>query len=109
MYYTNELNYDISGGDYTSPDTQLRGPNIMVTAVLAGITVGDMKLALEQSIDKENWGDVPDSEVVISAGQTSQNWNVVGLIKDAYLRLRLTAGSAVSGTLSDFKVLSHDD
>jgi hypothetical protein len=109
MYHTDNINYDLAGGDFTSNSVQLAGSKIMTSAVLSDIIVSDIKLKLQQSIDGENWGDVPDSEVTIAAGQTSQSWNVIGLVRGSFLRLSGDVGSAVSGTVNDFKILSPND
>ncbi len=109
MYHTENINYDLVAGDYISNSAQLAGSKIMALAVLESIIVNDMKLKLQQSVDDVNWGDVPDSEVTITAGQTSQSWNVIGLVQGARLRLSVDVGSAVSGLIKDFKILSPND
>jgi hypothetical protein len=80
----------------------------MASAIFEDIIVNDIIAYIEQSADNENWGIVPDSSITIKSAQTSAHWNVIGLVRGAYVRLQLFAGSAVSGKLTGFKVLSDD-
>jgi len=49
---------------------------------------------------------IEESQVGIDPGQTSHQWNVVGVVACSFLRLFIDAGSAVSGSITNFKVLT---
>lgn len=101
------LNYDLTDGNYTSEAIQVDGENIIAIALFSGLSNSSATIELEQSVDGENWGTVPDSTKALNADQPSHSYNVIGLVRGAYLRLNLKPATC-TGTLLTLKVLSNE-
>ena len=100
--------YAIAGGDTDFPAMQVKGSQIMVTTELQDLNTSDASLELHQSIDASEWGLIPDSNQVLTAGQTSHHWNVGGLVSGAYVRVSLKKGTATAGTINAIKMLGNE-
>ncbi|MDD4373496.1 MAG: hypothetical protein PHG67_06235 [Bacteroidales bacterium] len=102
-----ELNHDLTDGNYTSEAIQANGHNLIASVLFSNLSNDSATIELEQSVDGENWGTVPDSTKSLNAGQPSHSWNVIGLVRGAFLRINLKPATC-TGTLLTLKVLSNE-
>lgn len=102
-----KLNYDLTDGNYTSEAIQVDGENIIAIVLFSDLSNTSATIELEQSVDGENWGTVPDSTKALDAAQPSHSWNVIGLVRGAFLRINLKPATC-TGTLLTLKVLSNE-
>lgn len=104
---TKTINYNLIGGSYLTEAVQLEGSNIIATLAFSGLSNNTATVELQQSIDGNIWGVVPDSSKNLETAQTSHAWNVIGLVRGAFLRISLKP-STCTGTLLNLKVLSNE-
>ncbi|MDY0200959.1 MAG: hypothetical protein RBR40_08225 [Tenuifilaceae bacterium] len=104
---TLKLDYNLAGGNHTSEALQVQGENIIATVLFNALSNNTATVELEQSVDGSSWGKVPDSTKALDAAQPSHSWNVIGLVKGAFLRINLKPATC-TGTLLTIKVLSNE-
>jgi len=104
---TLKLDYDLAGGNHTSEALQVQGENIIATVLFNALSNNTASVELEQSVDGNNWGKVPDSTKALEAAQTSHSWNVIGLVRGAFLRVNLKPATC-TGTFVTLKILSNE-
>ena len=100
--------YAIATGDTAFAGMQVSGQHNMVTVELQDLAAADCSVELHQSIDANLWGLVPNSNQVLTPGQTSHHWNVSGLVEGSFVRMAMYKGSAAAGTINAIKLLSND-
>lgn len=107
-FKTKNPNYNLSEGDYTSESLQLDGSFATAQAQFTDLTGTGFEATLQQSIDNEVWGDVPNSTKQLSAGAAvAVVWNVPFLPMGSYVRVKVSPRNN-GGYFTTFKLLSNN-
>ena len=92
--------YAIAGGDHNFDAVQTNHDNVIIQVVYSGIVVSDVTLELHESVTGSNFDLVEDSAIVVDQAKTSHSWNVRGLVRGIFLRVKVAKGTATAGTIN---------
>jgi len=102
---TKTLNYSLTSGNTSLDSQQIDGENVIVQLSMSAIPDTNTVLSLEQSVDGVTYQKITDTDVTLAAAQTVQTWNVRGMVRGAFLRVKVVTTSS-AGVLGTMKVLT---
>lgn len=104
---TKTEDYNLAGGNKTTDAATMDGSKIAIQANFQSIAGSGLQAKLQESVDGINYADIPNSRVDISAGQTTQIWNLFGYPRNLQIRIAIIA-SGITGIFKEWKVLSNE-
>jgi hypothetical protein len=102
---TKNLNYDITAGDKTFDPVIFETDTAAIVVIYSGIDTDDVEIYLEQSVDRTNWNDVPDSTVILDKTKPSHMWNI-SIMRGIHIRVGLLKKTATTGTIENINTLT---
>ena len=97
---TQDLNYNIAGGEKEFPGVRLFFLHDMLTVQIAysDITADTVVVSVDQSLDGVHWTTIPYVSQVLDKTEQAHTFNIVGLLTD-FVRIHITTPDFSEGTL----------